>query len=195
MKLLLFVLLSLLNIILALRRTTPNRGLGTPKSASAADAESGGVRASVKDLERYCVLCKDEDKVAKLDKGMNKHSNIADIRVGSTVALGSVIGMLCCMLGVSITLTSSSGHCYIISGYSTHPQGLGMIVLMAYCSYLRVFIFQFLGTFCSSVMLVGDTPTRDNGPCSAGRSQIYLLQSRALERIHDATFYENRIKP
>ena len=194
MRLRKFIVLGLLNMSLALRRTTPNRVLGTSKSASAADAEFKDVRASVKNLDGYRVLGKEEDRVAKLDKGTKKH-NIADIRVGSTVALGSVIGMLLCMLGISTILANSSGHRHIIGGYSAHPSGLEMIMLMTYCSYLQVFVFQFIGTFCSSVMLMGNAPTRDDGPCSTGRTQIYILQSRVVQRIRDATSYESRKKP
>lgn len=168
------VTLSLVSISLALRRVPRNRVQGTSNSAA-----EEGVRASAEKLDRYRVLCNEEDTAAKLDKRRKKHNYDADIRAATLATRGRVVGS---MLG--ILLTNSQVRHHIITDNSVYASELEMT--MIYCSCLWVFAYQLFGTWCSSVLLMSNAPVRDGGPCSTTRIQAYILHSQVLQRILNA---------
>ena len=177
MRFLALVTLSLVSISLALRRVPCNRVQDTSNAAA-----EEGVRASAEKLDRYRVLCKEEDATAKLDIWWKRHDYDADIRAATSATRGRVVGI---MLGIYVILTNCRIRHHNITGNSVYASELEMT--MIYCSCLWVFAYQLFGTWCKSVLLTGNAPIRDSGPCSATRIQAHMLHSQVLQRILNAT--------
>ena len=167
------VTLSLVSISLALRRVPYNRVQGASNSAA-----EERVRASAEKLDRYGVLCNEEDTAAKLDKRRKKHNYDAGISAATLATRGRVVGS---MLVIFVILTISQVRHHIITDNSVYMSELEMT--MIYYSYLWVFAHQLFGTWCSSVLLICNAPVRDGGPCSATRIQSHMLHSQVLQRI------------
>ena len=176
------VLLGLLGVSLALRRASPKRGLGTTKSEVERQSTSKGVHASVFDCDY------DEMSVVTAGAGQENSNNDRVVvitgrtRGRESAVLASVIGVLSSIGGIGTIVANNMGSEIIAGQNMMHPTEIDCIMVMIYYSYFWVFSVQLFGNWCETVLLLGNPNRSEDGPCSTGRSQAYILYERIVQK-------------